>query len=110
MITEFYVKGEDSGLPNTTGAGWIVPTQEDRGRFYQHFVLGLLESRNCVGWHWFKYIDNDPAQANAELSNIDSNKGIVKIDYEPYVEFLKLMKSVNREVYPLTEFFDRVEQ
>jgi hypothetical protein len=106
MITEFYVKGEDSGLPNTTGAGWIVPTQADRGRFYQHYVLGLLESRSCVGWHWFKYQDNDPDAKGAELSNIDSNKGIVDIRYGPYREFVELMKAVNREVYPLTEHFD----
>lgn len=107
MITEFYVKGEDSGLPNTTGAGWVVPTQADRGRFYQHYVLGLLESRNCVGWHWFKYQDNDPEQKGAELSNIDSNKGIVDIRYRPWTEFVELMRQVNREVYPLTEHFDR---
>ena len=30
LITEWYVKGEDSGLPNATGAGWNVPTQDDR--------------------------------------------------------------------------------
>jgi concanavalin A-like lectin/glucanase superfamily protein len=106
MITEFYVKGEDSGLPNTTGAGWIVPTQADRGRFYQHYALGLLESRACVGWHWFKYQDNDPEKKGAELSNIDSNKGIVDIRYEPYTEFVELMKEINREVYPLTQYFD----
>ncbi|UCF16950.1 MAG: hypothetical protein JSW59_05715, partial [Phycisphaerales bacterium] len=60
MITEFYAKGQDSGLPNNTGAGWLVETQKDRGRFYQHFTLGLLESKSCVGWHWFKYRDNNP--------------------------------------------------
>ncbi|MHB8898756.1 MAG: LamG domain-containing protein [Thermoguttaceae bacterium] len=106
LITEFYVKGEDSGLPNTTGAGWIVPTQADRGRFYQHYVLGLLESGSCVGWHWFKYQDNDPEQKGAELSNIDSNKGIVDIRYRPYGDLVEAMKAINGEVYPLTEYFD----
>jgi hypothetical protein len=106
MITEFYVKGEDSGLPNTTGAGWVVPTQADRGRFYQHYVLGLLQSRTCVGWHWFKYQDNDPEKKGAELSNIDSNKGIVDVRYQPYREFVEMMRQINREVYPLTEYFD----
>ena len=60
LVTEFYAKGEDSGLPNTTGAGWLVRTQRDRGEFYQHFTLALLESRDCVGWQWLTYIDNDP--------------------------------------------------
>jgi len=107
MITEFYTKGEDSGLPNKTGAGWIVPTQADRGRFYQNFILGLLESKGCVGWHWFKYMDNDPDNKKADPSNIDSNKGIIKIDFKPYTPLLKAMQEINREVYPLTEFFDQ---
>ncbi len=60
IITEFYVKAEDSGMPNHTGAGWLVHSQADRGFFYQNFVLTLLQSGKCVGWHWFKYQDNDP--------------------------------------------------
>ena len=39
IITEWYTKGEDSGLPNNTGAGWNVPTQQDRGYFYQNFNI-----------------------------------------------------------------------
>jgi len=39
LITEWYTKGEDSGLPNRTGAGWNVPTQLDRGCFYQNLLL-----------------------------------------------------------------------
>jgi hypothetical protein len=106
MITEFYTKGADSGLPNTTGAGWVVPTQKERGYFYQNFILGLLESSGCVGWHWFKYMDNDPDNKRADPSNIDSNKGILKINFEPYPPLLKLMKEINHEVYPLTEYYD----
>ncbi|MCX6267332.1 MAG: agarase [Bacteroidetes bacterium] len=34
IITEFYAKGDDSGLPNMSGAGWRVKTQEERGIFY----------------------------------------------------------------------------
>jgi hypothetical protein len=59
LIAEWYAKGADSGLANTGGAGWLVRTQRERGLFYENFTLGLLESRVCVGWHWFKYVDND---------------------------------------------------
>ena len=69
MITEFYTKGMDSGAANTSGAGWCVPTQQDRGFFYQNFTLALLESKGCVGWHWFRYMDNDPADLTADPSN-----------------------------------------
>ena len=60
FVTEFYTKGEDSELPNNTGAGWNVRTQAERGYFYQNFALKLIESKVCVGWHWFTYQDNDP--------------------------------------------------
>lgn len=108
MITEWYAKGMDAvGLANVSGAGWVVKTQKDRGRFYENFTLGLLESRSCVGWHWFKYIDNDPADTKADPSNTDSNKGIVTNRYEPYADLLTAMKRVNERVYRLTESFDR---
>ena len=105
LITEFYVKGEDSGMPNNTGAGWVVRTQTDRGRFYQNFVLALLESKACVGWHWFKYTDNDP-DSNPDPSNIDSNKGVVSNRYAPYDELLAGMRPLNERVYRLTKWLD----
>ncbi|MFC1717358.1 hypothetical protein ACFL6S_27105 [Candidatus Poribacteria bacterium] len=106
MITEFYTKGMDSGYPNNTGAGWIVETQNDRGLFYQHFVLGLLESGSCVGWHWFKYMDNDPSDLTTDPSNRDSNKGIITIKYDRYEPLLEKMKALNRDVYALIQYFD----
>lgn len=107
IVTEWYAKGMDSGYANNSGAGWTVPTQRDRGLFYQTFTLGLLESPGCVGWHWFRYMDNDPANTTADPSNRDSNKGIVSIRFEPYEPLLQLMRPVNRRVYPLTERFAR---
>jgi hypothetical protein len=107
LITEWYVKGVDSGLPNNSGAGWIVRSQRDRGLFYQNFTLGLLESKVCVGWHWFKYTDNDPDEPGTEPSNRDSNKGIVTSRYEEYPALLNEMKSLNARVYSLADYFDR---
>ena len=107
LITEWYVKGVDSGLPNNSGAGWIVKTQKDRGLFYQNFTLGLLESKVCVGWHWFKYIDNDPLEPGTEPSNRDSNKGIVTSRYEPYPALLDVVKPLNERVYSLADYFDQ---
>jgi hypothetical protein len=106
IITEFYVKGEDSGMPNTTGAGWVVHTQHDRGLFYENFTLALLESKVCVGWHWFKYTDNDPDDPGADPSNLDSNKGVVSNRYVPYDELLNAAKRINERVYRLTDYFD----
>lgn len=106
IITEFYTKGMDSGLANTSGAGWKVATQKDRGYAYQHFCLSLLENKQCIGWHWFRYQDNDPETPGADPSNLDSNKGIVNNGYEYYTDLTKLMKELNINTYRLIDFFD----
>lgn len=106
LITEWYAKGMDTGFANTGGAGWLVRTQRDRGRFYENFTLGLMESKVCVGWHWFKYLDNDPADTGADPSNRDGNKGILNNRYEPYPPLLDSMKRINERSYRLVEWFD----
>ncbi len=100
IITEFYAKGMDSGMGNTSGAGWTVKTQRERGYFYQNFTLGLLEHPNCVGWHWHRYMDNDP-NAGEDPSNVDSNKGIVTCEYVPHVDLLTEMKRMNNLTHEL---------
>jgi len=105
LVTEWYAKGMDSGLPNNTGAGWVVQTQKDRGLFYQNFTLALLECPDCVGWHWFKYRDNNPLDLSTDPSNRDSNKGIVNWQFEPYAPLLQAMKEVNANAYGLADYF-----
>ena len=109
IVTEYYTKGEDSGMPNQSGAGWIVKTQRDRGLFYQNYNLALLESRNCVGWHYFKYQDNDPTAKGVDPSNTDSNKGIVNNYYEVWTPMMDLMKELNTQVYNIIEYFDNLK-
>ena len=106
IITEFYTKGMDSGLKNDTGAGFCVRTQKDRGYAYQNFVLELLESGNCVGWHWFKYQDNDPTAKGVDPSNLNSNKGFLDNNYDVYKDLSKYMKELNVNVYNLVNYFD----
>ena len=101
MITEWYVKGDDSGLVNDSGAGWIVGTQKERGLFYQNYTLGLLESPNCVGWHWFRY--QDEAEQGSPKS---SNKGVVDFDFEPYTYLIDQMKAINDQAYSIRDYFE----
>ncbi|MGN6726143.1 MAG: agarase [Tepidisphaeraceae bacterium] len=105
LVSEFYAKAEDSGLANTDGAGWVVKTQADRASFYENYTLGLIESRVCVGWQWFRYMDNDPAVSRGPNPN-DSNKGIVSRYFEPYATLLDTMKRVNDARYALADYFD----
>ena len=107
IITEYYTKGEDSGMPNQSGAGWIVRTQQDRGLFYQNYNLALIESKNCVGWHYFKYQDNDPTAKGADQSNTDANKGIVNNYYEVWQPMMDKMKQLNTQIYNIIDYFDK---
>lgn len=110
MITEFYTKGEDTGLPNVTGAGWLVKTQHDRGLFYQNFILKLLKSKGCVGWDWFRYQDNDPEDLTTDPSNRDANKGLVDSNYDDHTEAMTLFKYTNDRVYSYLDFLKNVEK
>ena len=107
MVTEFYTKGVDSGMGNTSGAGWLVKTQGDRGLFYQNFVNELLKSKVCVGWHWFTYMDNDPTNTGADSSNTDSNKGIVTWDCVRYDDLISHMRTINDCTYNLARFYSK---
>lgn len=106
IISEWYAKAVDSKLANTSGAGWLVRTQADRAAFYQNFTLGLLESKVCVGWHWFRYSDNDPEEKGTDPSNLDANKGMVSNRYIPYRPLIIGMKDINSRTFGIIEHFD----
>ncbi len=109
---EWYVKGQDACTPETdlineAGVGWEVMTQDERGHYYQGFVLNMIESKVFVGWQWFKYMDNDPAYPDNHFSNVNANKGIITRDYKTWDTFLSHMKEININTYALIEYFDK---
>ena len=106
IVTEFYTKGMDSGLSNKAGAGFTVRTQKDRGLAYQNFCLSLLASKSCVGWHYFRYQDNDPTSKKVDPSNTDANKGLVNNSFQYYKPLMKLMKELNDNKYNLVSFLE----
>ena len=111
IITEWYAKGmdvweADNRMTNRSGAGWTVRTQADRGKFYHNYALQLLECKGCVGFDWFQYWDNDPENLNADLSNRNSNKGIMNNSAEEYTILTAAMKELNDQKYNLINFFD----
>ena len=117
MITEFYAKGADAigsdgkPFPNTHGAGWTCINQKERGYFYQNFTLRLLEAKNCIGWLYFQYIDNDPTDETVEEGQKYSNKGIVNsdLDREVYKDYHSQIAQINKNKYALVEHFDGVK-
>ena len=65
IVTEFFAKGMDAidangyKLANSTGAGILVETQQDRADYFEHYTLAMLESKACVGVTWYRFRDND---------------------------------------------------
>ncbi|MGB0371123.1 MAG: agarase [Opitutales bacterium] len=107
IISEWYAKGLDTPhLTNEAGAGWMTKGQKYRGYYYQNMVLNLLAARNSVGWHWFRYGDNDMKNTKVDPSNTNSNKGIINYKYELYTELTDQMKEINTQVYRIAGFFD----
>jgi hypothetical protein len=93
VVTEFYTKAIDSGLENEDGAGWLVESQGDRSLFFENFAMQLLASENCVGFHWFKFIDDD-----------GSNKGLYDLDYQVYEELQTSMANITQNLYRLRSY------
>jgi hypothetical protein len=92
LITEFAFRAQDSGLPNTRGAGPKVPSQVARAKAYEEYVK-LLESRpEAIGYHWFQWSD-EPKQGRFDGEN--SNYGLVDIADKPYAEFVTAVTAAN---------------
>ena len=98
LISEWYAKSRDvPDMSDTGGAGWIVKTQEDRGKYFQHYMLKCFESGNIVGSQYFTYM---------ERKGSTLNNGLMNAAYEPYTPLVDRARAVNRQVYSLIDFFD----
>lgn len=105
MITEFgnyAVKGDNGeflvpeDIAYSDMAGWVVMTQEERGKVYQNFTLRLLECKNFIGWNIFQFLDSD----------IEKPIGLVNSKHEFYQTFGEYIGQVNKNVYGLIDYFD----
>ncbi len=92
MITEFAFRAEDSGLPNTQGAGPKVANQQARAKAYADYVTRLESLPEAVGFHWFEWVD-EPKEGRFDGEN--SNYGLVNINDKPYPEFVDAVKQAN---------------
>jgi len=94
LIGEFSFRGDDSGLPNTIGAGPRVASQGERARSFQHYVDAGLKQPALIGYHWFLHADQ-PAEGRFDGEN--SNYGVVTIDDVVYDELTRGMAGVQAE-------------
>ncbi len=96
IVGEFYIKDINVFKVTQPGAGWYVNNQAHRGYFYQNACLELLQNKCYIGWHYFRFKDDE-----------DSNKGIV--DYnsgKEYTDMTAYMKELNEQVYHICDFYD----
>lgn len=97
LVTEWGLRANDSGLPNTFGAGYVEDTQQDRAEFYDWSARWFLERQHegtsyVVGWHWFMYMDEP---ATGRFDGEDGNYGLVSIRDEKYAWLWQGMKAAN---------------
>jgi len=92
LVTEFAFRAEDSGLPNTQGAGPKVPDQTARGKAYTDFVTWLESRPEAVGYHWFQWAD-EPKEGRFDGEN--SNYGLVDGGDQPYPGFVEAVTRAN---------------
>jgi hypothetical protein len=94
LIGEFSFRGEDSGLPNTNGAGPKVANQSERAASFRRYVTTALQRPALVGYHWFEHADQ-PAEGRFDGEN--SNFGTVTIEDVIYEELTRTMTAVNAD-------------
>ena len=92
LVGEFAFRAEDSGLPNTRGAGPKVPNQAARAKAYADYATRLESLPEAVGYHWFEWVD-EPKEGRFDGEN--SNYGLVDIHDRPYQEFVEAAKQAN---------------
>lgn len=92
LISEFSFRGDDAGLPNSSGGGPRVATQIERARAFERYVTAALSKPNVVGYHWFEHADQP---VEGRFDGEDSNFGTVTIKDEVYAELTTTMTKVN---------------
>ena len=93
LVAEFSFRGEDSGLPNTKGAGPRVATQEDRATHFDSYVKALVKLPFVVGYHWFEWVD-EPKEGRFDGEN--SSYGVVNITDDTYTTLTSHMTQTNQ--------------
>lgn len=98
MLTEFSWRAKDnqSGTPNSRGAGGVLPRQEDRAAMYAQFVPDAMATPALLGVHWFEFADQSP---QGRFDGEDSNYGIVDINNGRYTKLLAAMKHAHATLH-----------
>lgn len=100
LIGEFYIKDINQQSGAQSGAGWYVNSQAHRGYFYQNTCIELLKNKNYIGWHYFRFKDDDDG----------SNKGIINNSGAEYTDMTMYMEELNKQVYRIIDHIDGIDR
>lgn len=100
IVGEFYIKDINQQPVAQSGAGWYVNSQAHRGYFYQNACIEFLKNKDYIGWHYFRFKDDDDG----------SNKGIVSNSLVEYTDMTRYMEEFNKQVYRLCDFYDNKDR
>ncbi len=94
LVSEFSFGSTDRGMfhPGLCPC----PDQNARGDAYRSFVLSAMATKNCVGCHWFRYID-DPVTGRFDGENF--NVGLVDVTDSQFDELIESVRSTNLQIY-----------
>jgi len=104
IITEFYTRNEKQTFNGVAysnsgeGGGWIVSSQEDRGRYYENFTRKAISFKNIAGWQWFQVFDDF-------LSGFGwNNKGVIAPDFQYYGLYPR-MQRLHWNIYQILDYY-----
>ena len=94
LVSEFYAM-RISPNNDDVGAGYRVENQAGRSAFFHNYVTSMIQNKNTVGFHWFKYQDDD-----------NGNKGVISQTGGQYNRVLNDMEDLNKRIYQYTAYVD----
>lgn len=96
LLTEWHMGALDHGMLHFSLR--YAETQENRAEMYTYYVNSALQNPNCVGSHWFCYVDQ-PLLGRSDGENL--NAGFVDLCDIPYPEMVSASRKIGDLMYDL---------
>ena len=96
LLTEWHMGTLDRGMLHFSLR--YADSQENRAEMYSYYVKSAIENPNCIGSHWFCYIDQ-PLLGRPDGENL--NAGFVDHCDIPYPEMIKASRQIGENMYTL---------
>lgn len=96
LLTEWHMGALDRGMLHFSLR--YADSQENRAEMYSYYVNSAIKNPNCIGSHWFCYVDQ-PLLGRPDGENL--NAGFVDHCDIPYPEMVKASRQIGENMYEL---------